>query len=90
MLFRSGEIQLTDSMLTLSATQKFYGYVFEGETFDCGSKEGFMEANIAMALGRDDMRASTLKIIEERTGPNAGSSNPAAKWSYPIRAVGQN
>ena len=49
-----------------------------------------MEANIAMALGRDDMRASTLKIIEERAGPNAGSSSQATKWSYPIRAVGQN
>jgi UTP--glucose-1-phosphate uridylyltransferase len=85
-----GEIQLTDSMLTLSKSQTFYGYVFEGETFDCGSKEGFIEANIAMALGRDDMRATTLKIIEDRAGSSAGSSGRAAKWSYPIRAAGQS
>lgn len=44
------EIQLTDAMVTLAKNQPFYGYVFEGETFDCGSKSGFIEANIAYAL----------------------------------------
>jgi UTP--glucose-1-phosphate uridylyltransferase len=81
-----GEIQLTDSMLTLSAAQKFFGYVFKGETFDCGSKEGFIEANIAMSLGRKDMRDTTLKIIEQRAGSIAGVSSQPEKWSYPKRA----
>jgi UTP--glucose-1-phosphate uridylyltransferase len=61
-----GEIQLTDSMLTLSKAQPFYGYEFEGDTFDCGSKEGFMEANVAISLARDDMRDSTLNMIASR------------------------
>ncbi len=44
------EIQLTDAMLTLANQQSFYGHVFTGQTFDCGSKAGFIEANIAFAL----------------------------------------
>ncbi|MEM9278477.1 MAG: UTP--glucose-1-phosphate uridylyltransferase GalU [Pseudomonadota bacterium] len=44
------EIQLTDAMLKLSKKQDFYGHVFTGETYDCGSKAGFIRANIAFAL----------------------------------------
>lgn len=58
-----GEIQLTDAMLKLLQLQKFYGYVFEGQTFDCGAKIGFLEANIAMALNREDMQSDIKKII---------------------------
>ena len=58
------EIQLTDAMLELLNTQKFYGYCFEGKTFDCGSKLGFLEANIAMALNREDMKENITRIIE--------------------------
>ncbi|MGV0878742.1 UTP--glucose-1-phosphate uridylyltransferase GalU [Martelella sp. FLE1502] len=50
------EIQLTDGMLTLAKEQDFYGYKFDGQTFDCGSKEGFIIANVALALKRDDIR----------------------------------
>ena len=51
-----GEIQLTDAMIGLSKTQKFYGVEFEGERHDCGSKAGFLRANIAFAMQRDDLR----------------------------------
>jgi UTP--glucose-1-phosphate uridylyltransferase len=57
------EIQLTDAMLTLSKSQPFYGYEFEGRTFDCGSKEGFIEANVAFALARADMHAGVKATI---------------------------
>ena len=50
-----GEIQLTDAMLRLLETQPFYGFKFEGRTFDCGSKLGFLTANVAYALARDDI-----------------------------------
>jgi UTP--glucose-1-phosphate uridylyltransferase len=50
-----GEIQLTDAMLRLAAQQRFYGFAFEGRTFDCGSKVGFLAANVAYALARDDI-----------------------------------
>jgi len=50
------EIQLTDGMLKLARNQDFYGYKFDGQTFDCGSKEGFIIANMALALKREDIR----------------------------------
>jgi UTP--glucose-1-phosphate uridylyltransferase len=51
-----GEIQLTDAMIVLAKTQKFYGVEFEGERHDCGSKAGFLRANIAFGMARDDLR----------------------------------
>ncbi len=50
-----GEIQVTDAMLRLAEKRPFYGYRFEGETFDCGSKLGFLAANVAYGLDRDDL-----------------------------------
>ncbi|KQR75906.1 UTP--glucose-1-phosphate uridylyltransferase [Rhizobium sp. Leaf384] len=52
------EIQLTDGMLKLLKSQGFAGYVFRGETYDCGAKDGFILANVAFALSRDDIRDS--------------------------------
>ncbi len=49
------EIQLTDAMLKLQKAQSFYGYHYAGRTFDCGSPEGFVEANVAFALWRKDL-----------------------------------
>ena len=51
-----GEIQLTDAMIGLSRTQSFYGVEFVGERHDCGSKAGFLRANIAYGLARPDLR----------------------------------
>ena len=50
-----GEIQLTDAMIELAKTQSFYGLKFEGMSFDCGSKVGFLAANVAYALARKDI-----------------------------------
>jgi UTP--glucose-1-phosphate uridylyltransferase len=50
-----GEIQITDAMIELAKTQPFYGLEFDGRSFDCGSKVGFLAANIAYALERDDI-----------------------------------
>lgn len=62
-----GEIQLTDAMIGLSKTQKFYGVEFEGERHDCGSKAGFLRANIAFAMQRadlrDDLRATMKRYL---------------------------
>ena len=51
-----GEIQLTDAMIGLAKTQAFYGLQFEGERHDCGSRAGFLRANIAFGLQRPDLR----------------------------------
>jgi UTP--glucose-1-phosphate uridylyltransferase len=50
------EIQLTDGMLKLAQQQDFAGYHFQGQTFDCGAKDGFILANVAFALARADIR----------------------------------
>ncbi|MBB2971351.1 UTP--glucose-1-phosphate uridylyltransferase GalU [Mesorhizobium sp. RMAD-H1] len=59
------EIQLTDAMLRLSDAQDFFAYPFEGRTFDCGSKEGFIEANVAFALARADIRDQVFEPLRD-------------------------
>ena len=63
-----GEIQLTDAMIALAGRQDFFGCRFRGRTFDCGSKIGFLLANVAFALDRDDLRAPLAKEIEALLG----------------------
>ncbi|PWJ73872.1 UDP-glucose pyrophosphorylase [Pseudaminobacter salicylatoxidans] len=58
------EIQLTDAMLKLEKEQPFYGYHYQGRTFDCGSPEGFVEANVAFALWRPDMHENVADMLE--------------------------
>jgi len=50
-----GEIQLTDAMARLVESQAFHGMRLGGTRFDCGTKIGFLEANLAYALGRSDL-----------------------------------
>ncbi|MCZ8260353.1 MAG: UTP--glucose-1-phosphate uridylyltransferase GalU [Beijerinckiaceae bacterium] len=50
-----GEIQLTDSMLTLARSQVFHAVRFDGQVYDTGSKLGFLAANVAYALAREDI-----------------------------------
>jgi len=57
------EIQLTDAMLKLTAAQKFYGCLFHGRTYDCGSKIGFIEANLAFALENAEMAAQLEPLL---------------------------
>jgi len=62
-----GEIQLTDAMAQMIGTQPFHAVTFEGRRYDCGSKVGFVEATLALALEREDMgeevRAIALKLL---------------------------
>ena len=50
-----GEIQLTDSMLRLMERERFFACTFDGAVYDCGSKIGFLMANVAYALSRPDI-----------------------------------
>lgn len=52
----SNEIQLTDSMVPLIAHQPFHGLQFEGTRYDCGSKLGFLSANISYGLKHPDIQ----------------------------------
>ena len=63
-----GEIQLTDALLRLLEKQPGYGFQFEGRTFDCGSKLGFLSANVAYALARDDIAPAFRKELKGLLG----------------------
>jgi len=58
-----GEIQLTDAMARLIGKQPFHAYRFEGERYDCGSAAGFVIANLAMALRRDDVAPAVREFM---------------------------
>jgi UTP--glucose-1-phosphate uridylyltransferase len=60
-----GEIQLTDAMISLSKTHPFCGLKFDGQSFDCGSKSGFLAANVAYALSRPDLGPAVRKMLGE-------------------------
>lgn len=62
-----GEIQLTDGIAALIGTEKVYAFRYDGKRYDCGSKEGYLEATIDLALAdpslRDAVRAHMLKAL---------------------------
>ncbi len=59
------EIQLTDSMLTLTKDQPFFAYRFDGDIYDTGMKTGFLMANVAYALSRPDISAAFRGELEK-------------------------
>ena len=60
-----GEIQLTDAMHKLMATQPFHALEYDGTTYDCGDKIGWLRANVAMALKRPDLGAAARAAFVE-------------------------
>jgi len=63
-----GEIQVTDAILRLLKTQPGYAFQFEGRTFDCGSKLGFLSANVAYALARPDIAPEFRAVLKGLAG----------------------
>ena len=65
-----GEIQITDAMIRLAKTRPFYAFRFDGTIYDCGSRIGFLAANVAYALARSDLapalRAEIKKLLSGR------------------------
>ena len=59
---KSDEIQLTDAIKSMLSEEEVYGVLYDGEKFDCGSKEGFVHATIALAL-RDESISENIKEI---------------------------
>ncbi len=58
-----GEVQLTDAMAKMIGAHPFHGLRFEGRRFDCGDKAGFLEAQIAFALKRDDLGPKVRQFL---------------------------
>ena len=60
-----GEVQLTDALAWMIDKAPFHGLRFDGQRFDCGDKVGFLQANLAYALVRDDLKAELTGFIEQ-------------------------
>ena len=60
------EVQLTDALARQIGKVPFHGFRFSGERFDCGSKIGFLQANIAFAMSRDDLAEPLANWIKNR------------------------
>jgi UTP--glucose-1-phosphate uridylyltransferase len=59
-----GEIQLTDAMARMIGRSPFHGLRFEGRRFDCGARLGYLEAIVACALERAELRSGIRDILE--------------------------
>ncbi len=59
-----GEIQLTDAMAKMIGRTPFHALRYTGRRYDCGSRIGFLEANVAVALHRADTTAETRALLE--------------------------
>ena len=60
-----GEIQLTDSLVSLVDKPGLFGVEFEGKRFDCGSKLGFIEANLFFGLNDNDIKKNLIGILKD-------------------------
>ncbi|MDB5700117.1 MAG: galU [Sphingomonadales bacterium] len=60
------EIQLTDAMAQMIGKQPFHAWAFDGQRFDCGDKAGFITANIALALAREDVGPTVAAFLKAR------------------------
>jgi UTP--glucose-1-phosphate uridylyltransferase len=58
------EIQLTDAMAQMIGKQPFHAWAFDGDRYDCGDKAGFITANIALALARDDIGPAVQAFLD--------------------------
>jgi UTP--glucose-1-phosphate uridylyltransferase len=63
-----GEIQLTDGIAALIGTEKVQAFRYEGTRYDCGSKEGFLEATIDLALANPELRDAVMAHIKRVAG----------------------
>ena len=63
-----GEVQLTDAMAQMIGQQPFHAVTFAGKRYDCGSKTGFVEATLAVALERPDMRDEVRAMAKRLLG----------------------
>jgi UTP--glucose-1-phosphate uridylyltransferase len=58
-----GEIQLTDGIAALMKSEKVYAFRYEGKRYDCGSKEGFLQANVELALANPELGADFRRYL---------------------------
>ena len=72
-----GEIQLTDAMARLMRDEPFHALEYEGKTYDCGDKVGWLRANVALALKRPDLGEAARAALAPLFEPAQGASSAA-------------
>jgi UTP--glucose-1-phosphate uridylyltransferase len=76
-----GEIQITDAMIRLMQSQPFHGLKYDGVTYDCGDKIGFLSANVAFALDHETLGPAFRNALEQTIASKGGflrwSSSPS-------------
>jgi UTP--glucose-1-phosphate uridylyltransferase len=60
-----GELQLTDGIASLLRREKVFAYQYVGKRYDCGSKEGFLQANVELALAHPELGPGFRKFLSE-------------------------
>jgi UTP--glucose-1-phosphate uridylyltransferase len=75
----SGEIQITDAMIRLMKSQPFHGLVYDGVTFDCGDKVGFLAANVAYGLERENLAPAFREALQRIVANHGGEVRWHAK-----------
>jgi UTP--glucose-1-phosphate uridylyltransferase len=63
-----GEIQLTDAMAKMIGNQPFHGFTFDGQRYDCGDKAGWLTANLALGLAREDIGPAVREFATKLLG----------------------
>ncbi len=63
---KNNEIQLTDAIKILNQNKQVYGYVFDGQRYDVGNKQGFLEATVELALLRPDLRDTFADYLKTK------------------------
>jgi UTP--glucose-1-phosphate uridylyltransferase len=74
-----GEIQLTDALARMIGQTPFHGLRFEGERFDCGDKLGFLQATLAFALAREDLKEGLSAYLDKVVREQRKAAGPKAK-----------
>ncbi|TCK18112.1 UDP-glucose pyrophosphorylase [Thiogranum longum] len=74
-----GEIQLTDAIAQLLKEEQVLAYEFEGERFDCGSKQGYLQATVEYALKHPDLSEEFRDYLRKRCGGDGCDIEPLFK-----------
>jgi UTP--glucose-1-phosphate uridylyltransferase len=84
-----GEIQITDAMINLMQSQAFHGVKFNGKTYDCGDKLGFLAANVAFALEREDLGPAFRQVLQDVVSSHNGflSWEPSSELNSILREL---
>ncbi len=82
-----GEIQLTDGIAALLADEAVYAYRYSGRRFDCGSKQGYLEATVELALQHPEVGAAMANYLSELRVGRIGAPSAAASRSRSVAAM---